>query len=78
MFHIFFAKDKESDRKKLLDEKTEELNPRKRTPDEIKAPYGHKEDLVRSFMLYQRLLFINVPSVGIVLTNGKLGWQGFQ
>ena len=78
MFHIFFAKDKESDRKKLLDEKTEELKPRKRTPNQIKAAYGHKKDLVRYFMLYQRLLFINVPSVGIVLTNDKLGWQGLH
>lgn len=39
------SKDKASDRQKLLDEKTEELKPRKRTPDEIKAAYGHKKAL---------------------------------
>jgi len=39
------SKDKASDRQKLLDEKTEELKPRKRTPEEIKASYGHKKPL---------------------------------
>lgn len=39
------SKDKASDRQKLLDEKTEEQRPRKRTPEEIKAAYGHKKAL---------------------------------
>eukprot|EP01018_Ginkgo_biloba_P015794 Gb_19934 [translate_table: standard] len=37
------GKGKQSDRQKLLDEKTEELAPRKRTPEEIRAAYGHKK-----------------------------------
>ncbi|KAH9311795.1 hypothetical protein KI387_026830, partial [Taxus chinensis] len=37
------SKVKESDRQKLLNLKEKDVNPRMRTPDEIKAAYGHKK-----------------------------------